>query len=205
MLYYQSLNKQKKYSGIFGKLQCYGGGTEINRWSPRVEMGSTSNTEINMNAEINNGEKRKGRWELSERARLGFLCLLLLLTLGCIGFAAVNTFQAVRNFQQQYSAAKSSEVSAIRPWMTIHAISHLYQIPEDYLCSSVSTEKPAQLRHVTLYDIAIRKKQPVEGVIRTIQHAIIAYRKAHPRPSRPTPTPPTGVHHLSATPGGTSY
>ena len=119
-------------------------------------------------------------YALSQRARLGLLWLLLIVMLGVLAFTAVSTVQAVRSFQQQYSAVKRGDVSAVHPWMTVHVISHVYQVPEDYLCTTLQIGTPSSVRHVTLYEIASRKKQPVDQVVHTIQHAILTYRKQHP-------------------------
>ena len=114
-----------------------------------------------------------------ERAKLGLLCLLLLLMLGIVGLTAVDTYQAVRSFQQQDSALEAGDVSTIHAWMTIHAISHIYRVPEDYLCRSLQFSNPGQLRHTTLSQLAARKRQPVNRLIQTLQHAILEYRKTH--------------------------
>ncbi len=140
---------------------------------------------------------------LSERAKQGFLCLLLLLMLGILALTAVSTFQAVRSFQQQYSAIKAGDVSTIHPWMTIHVISRIYHVPEDYLYRSLHIGTPGSLRHATLYEIANRQRQPVDQVIRTIQRAILAYRKEHPNFLTPTPTLQAAMKPLSPTPGRT--
>jgi hypothetical protein len=137
---------------------------------------------------------------LSERAKLGLLCLLLLLILGCLAFTTVDTFQAVRNFQQQYSAVKAGDVSTVHPWMTVHAVSHIYQVPENYLYRSLQIGSPGLFRHATLYEIANRKRQPVDQVIRTVQHAILAYRKEHPHFLTPSPALQTDMNPLSPTP-----
>jgi hypothetical protein len=142
---------------------------------------------------------------LSERARLGLLCFLLLLMLGLLTFTTVNTLQAARSFQRQYSAVKASDVSAIRPWMTIHMVSHIYHVPEDYLYHSLNMNNPEPLRHVTLNEIAKRKRQPVDQVIHSIQHAILAYRKIHPHSLTPLPTEHNNLKPLSPTPGRTKY
>ena len=140
---------------------------------------------------------------MSERAKLGVLCVLLLLALGFTIVEVVVTFRAVRNLQMQYSGVKSGDVNTIRPWMTIHAISLIYHVPEDYVYSSLDVSSTDVPHHETLYEIASRKRQPVDQVIRTVQHAILAYRKGHHRLSTPTHT------HLSArkplSPGRTAH
>jgi len=143
-------------------------------------------------------------YALSERARLGLLCFLSLLVLGFLAFTTVNTMQAARSFQQQYSAVKTGDVRAIRPWMTIHVVSHIYHVPEDYLYRSLNIGNPLSLRHLTLYDIAKRKHQSVDQVIRSIQHAILAYRKIHPHFLTPAPTQHTHMKPTPA-PGRTKY
>src|SRR5437016_6779541 len=100
----------------------------------------------------------------------------------------VDTFGAMRNLQVQYSDARSGDVSTVRPWMTTHAISLIYRVPEDYVNSSLDvTSTPVHL-HETLYEIASHKRQPVDRVIHTVQRAILTYRKGHRRISMPTRT-----------------
>jgi len=129
---------------------------------------------------------------VSERAKLGILCVLLLLAMGFTIVKVVDTFGAVRNLQVQYSDVKSGDVNTVRPWMTIHAISLIYHVPENYVYSSLDVTSTPVHHHETLYEIASRKRQPVDGVIHTVQHAILTYRKGHRRISMPTRT------HLSA-------
>jgi len=114
-----------------------------------------------------------------ERIKLGLLSLLLLLMLGFVCFAAVSTYEAVRNFQQQNNALEAGDVSTVRAWMTIHIVAHLYHVPEDYLSHALAVGNPEQIRHFTLNQIASKKKQPVSRLIQTVQHAILNYRKTH--------------------------
>ena len=140
---------------------------------------------------------------MRERAKLGFLCLLLLLMLGTMAFTAVNTLHAARSFQQQYSAVKTEDVSTVHPWMIIHVISRGYHVPEDYLYRSLDIANTNSSHHATLYEIASRKRWSVEQTLRAIQHAIVAYRKGHPPLAPPTPRSPK--QHLSPTPRRTKY
>lgn len=133
----------------------------------------------------------------NERAQLGILCILLLLSLGVVAFTAANTLQAVKDFQRQYKGVKAGDVSTIRPWMTIHAISHICHVPEDYLDRSLNIASSGPQHQPTLYEVAKRKRQPVDKLITILQHAILIYRKAHPRSSSPPPKPRPGRRHLS--------
>jgi len=141
-------------------------------------------------------------------ATILWLCLLLILVLVSLVYTFVETVHAAQGFQQQYRAVRMHDVSAIQPWMTVHAISHFYRVPEDYLYKSLQVQNSTSLRHDTLYDIAHRKKQPVARVIDTVQDAIEVYRKTHPLPATPTPKPKPTPHSKALprlpTPGGTN-
>ncbi len=122
---------------------------------------------------------------MSERIKLGLLCLSLLLALGVAVLMIVNTFQAEQNLQRQNNAANAGDVSTIRPWMTIHVISHVCHVPEDYLDQSLNIVRTDPLHRATLYEIAAHKRQPVEQVIHMLQQIILIYRKEHPHTSAP--------------------
>jgi len=151
--------------------------------------------------------KRKGQYKLdtlSERAKLGFLFLLLLFMLGFLAFTTATTFQAAQNFQRQYSAVKTEDVNAIHPWMSIHVISHIYHIPEDYLDSSLNISNTEMLHHATLYELADHSRQSPDQVIRTLRHAILKYRREHHPIVPPIPLR-HARRHILPTPGGTQY
>lgn len=131
---------------------------------------------------------------MKERAKLGIICVLLLLVLAYVAFSAINTVQAVRNFQQQYSNTRTGNVTTIRPWMTLHAISLIYHVPKEYLYTALNVADTTTTRRATLYTIASSKRQPVDKLINTIQLAILNYRKAHPQ-THPTPVQPGPPRH----------
>jgi len=141
----------------------------------------------------------------SERVKLGLLCLLLFLMIGILAFTALNTVQAVQNLQEQYSDVKSGDVSTIHPWMTIHVVSHVYNVPEDYLYHSLQLSYPNAYRHTTLYELASHKRQSVDQLINTIQHAILTYRQQHPRSLTPATGQQRSKKPLAPTPGRTHY
>jgi len=140
-------------------------------------------------------------YESRERAKLSIIILLLLLILGVLIFAAVSTIQAVRSFQHQYSAVKVGDVSTVHPWMTLHVISHIYHVPEDYLDHSLPVGNADLLRHGTLYEIANRKRQPVEQVVHTVQQTILKYRKEHSSFLTPLLVLPANIEPFSSMPG----
>ena len=130
-----------------------------------------------------------------ERIKLGLLCLLLLFMLGIVCFTAAGTYKAVRSFQQQNHALQAGDVSTIRDWMTIHVVARIYHVPEGYLSSTLAIANPGLLRHSTLNQIASQKRQPVNKLIKTLQRAILNYRKTHDTAIRlPAPEPKPSQH-----------
>jgi hypothetical protein len=125
--------------------------------------------------------------------------------IGILAFTAMNTVQAVQNLREQYSDVKSGDVSTIHPWMTIHVVSHVYNVPEDYLYHSLQIGYPNAYRHTTLYDLASHKRQSVNQVIYTIQHAILTYRKEHPKSLTPATELQRSRKPLSPIPGRMRY
>jgi hypothetical protein len=144
-------------------------------------------------------------YRFSERTKLLLLGVALLIMLTIIVFTSVSTVQATRSFQHQYIAVKTENVNAIHPWMTVHVISNIYHVPEGYLCDSLHSGTPKTLRHTTLYEIASRKRQPVNKIVRTVQTAILTYRKQHPSPAKPTPAAQGVITLLSIDPWSTYY
>lgn len=117
----------------------------------------------------------------SKRVQIGLLSILLLLMLLCTVFTAIDAVQSVHDFQQQYNDVKAQNVRAVRPWMTIPVVSHMYHVPEDELCRVLSITKNDPLRRATLYEIADKRRRPVDQVVHTLQRAIQTYRHKHPR------------------------
>lgn len=122
---------------------------------------------------------------LTEQKKLLLLCLLWLLMLGVVVLSATHTLWAMHNFQQENHAARAGDVTTIRPWMTLHVISHAYHISELYLDESLQVASDDISHHATLDEIAARKHQPVDQLIRTLQQIILTYREEYPDSSTP--------------------
>ena len=129
---------------------------------------------------------------LNKRGKIVLLCLLLLLALGLLAFTAVQTVQQIRSFQQHSRAVKAGDVQTVRSWMTVHAVSHIYHVPENYLYQELDIHDASSMRHATLDTIAKTKHKPVNSVILNVQHAILAYRETHPH-SKVAPPQKTAV------------
>lgn len=125
------------------------------------------------------GGQEKSLDTLSERSKLNLISIFLLLVLVFLIFASFRTFQAVHNFQRQYREVSAGDVSTMRSWMTLHAIAHLYHIPENYLYRSLAIHGPLLPRYATLSQIAAQKHQSVYQIIYSIQRKILIYRQHH--------------------------
>ena len=135
------------------------------------------------------------------RIKLIIICSLLFLAMGSTVFAAETTVQAYRSFVQQHELARAADVRTIRAWMTIRYIAYAYHVPESYLYRTLHIVDPRPSRHTTLHALASRYQRPVNDLIRTIQLAILAYRKPqlHPHSSTGQPT------HAPPVPGRSTY
>jgi hypothetical protein len=135
---------------------------------------------------------------MSERIKLSVLSALLLLALVISAFTIGNTVQAVRNLQLRNHDVKVGNVSTIRAWMTVPAISRIYHVPEDYVYHSLDTPNHVSYHHMTLYEIAYLKHKPVDQVIHTLQHAILIYRQQHPGIAMPSRVYHSSKNHLAS-------
>jgi hypothetical protein len=117
---------------------------------------------------------------LSIQAKSIIVGILLALARGIAAFCAVATFHAYQELQQQRALVAASDVRAIRPWMTIPYIAHIYHVPESYLYQSLQISDTHPPHHATLHALAIRYNHPVDDLVHTLQRAIQVYREHHP-------------------------
>jgi len=106
--------------------------------------------------------------------------VLLCLALAAAVIATIATVQAFQRLQQTRQLILAGDVRAIQPWMTVHHISIVYHVPENYLYQALKIPKPANAR-LSLMLLAGRYKRPVNQLIHEVQVAILTYRKQHPR------------------------
>ncbi len=118
--------------------------------------------------------------KLNKSRKIALLGLLLALALGLLAFTAIQTVQQIRSFQQHSRAVRAGDVHTVRPWMTVHTVSHIYHVPENYLYQELDIHDAASMHRSTLDTIAKTKHKPVNNVIQTVQHAILTYRQTHP-------------------------
>jgi hypothetical protein len=114
---------------------------------------------------------------LDTRSRLFVTSILLCLALAATIFCAVQTVRAIQHFQLTRSQIVQGDVNTIQPWMTIHYISRVYAVPEEYLIDHISIPDSRQVSNVPLRTLAARYNRSVDGLIRELQIAIKAYRK----------------------------
>lgn len=102
--------------------------------------------------------------------------LLLCIALAGTIFAAASTVQAYQQFQQKHQRVQAGDVSTISSWMTLPEIARIYHVPAGCLDESLYVSLPRLQRYATLGYIALSYKEPVNTVIREVQHIILDYR-----------------------------
>ncbi len=122
-------------------------------------------------------------FRLNKSGKIVLLCLLLFVALGLLIYTTVHTTEQVRSFQQRNHAVKAGDVNTIRPWMTLHAVSRIYHVPEGYLYKELQV--PTTNTRTTINSIAKIKHQPVNTVLQHVQHAVTTYHKTHASTSAP--------------------
>ncbi len=117
---------------------------------------------------------------MSTRVKLILMGVLLCLAVIGAVIATIATVQAFQRFQQTRQLILAGDVRAIQPWMTIHHISIVYHVPENYLYQNLKIPRsPTERLSLTL--LAGRYHQPVNELIHEVQVAILDYRRQHPR------------------------
>ena len=115
---------------------------------------------------------------MSVRVKLILMGILLCLAVIGAVIATIATVQAFQRFQQTRHLVLTGDVRAIQPWMTIHHISIVYHVPENYLYQALNIPRPSNGR-LSLMLLAERYKWPVNELIREVQVAILIYREKH--------------------------
>ena len=115
---------------------------------------------------------------MSTRVKLILMGVLLCLAILGAVIATIATVQAFQRFQQRHQLVVTGDVRAIEPWMTIHHISIVYHVPENYLYESLNIPRSSNER-LSLTLLSERYKRPVNELIRQVQVAILLYREKH--------------------------
>ena len=115
---------------------------------------------------------------MSVRVKLILTGVLLCLALAGVVVATVVTVQAFQRFQQTRNLVLTGDVRSIRPWMTVHYISVIYHVPENYLYQALNISNPPPVKP-SLSLLAQYYNRPVDELIHEIQVAIETYRRQH--------------------------
>src|SRR5712664_3835512 len=102
----------------------------------------------------------------SMRTRVKFLLssLLLMLALLLTGFTATGTIQAYETLQQTQQQVKHSDVRAVRGWMTIPYVSHVYRVPQPCFTQELHVNDRWLLSHANLRMLADSYHRPLVQV-----------------------------------------
>lgn len=134
------------------------------------------------------------------RVKLILTGVLLCLALAGAVIATLATVQAFQRFQQTRNLVLAGDVRSIRPWMTVHYISVIYHVPEDYLYQALNIPNPPPVKPA-LSLLAQYYNRPVDELIHEIQVAIETYRGQHPgyEPHSPPLSSPNANSSMTGT------
>jgi len=126
----------------------------------------------------------------SETANTQRRWVLVVILIGLI-LVAVFSFRAIRSFIQiQRTGLQPGEtdVELIRGWMTVPYIARVYDVPEEYIFTSLHLS-PQEHQQSSLSDINRLLKPGQPGyALDQVKEAIRQYKRTHP--PQETPTPP---------------
>jgi hypothetical protein len=95
------------------------------------------------------------------------------------GFFGVRAYHAYNRFQQRELAAGTTDVEAIRGWMTLPYIARGYGVPEDALFTALGIPKPGNER-LSVKQLVAKYGRDPQATRETIQHVLQHLRAAKP-------------------------
>jgi hypothetical protein len=114
-------------------------------------------------------------------------------------FSAIGAVRAFRHmedrgpFDWKPPAANQTDVSAIRDWMTIPYIAHMYDVPSDAIFKSLDIKKDDRTRKMSLEQLNDRYYPDQPGIVlaqtQALMQAFQQQSPAPPFPSTPVFTP----------------
>ncbi len=116
------------------------------------------------------------RWLVVSLVVVGLLLIVI------FGLRAVKSYRRIRHTQLPIH---TTDVEAIRNWMTISYLSKVYQVPEDYLFTRIGVP-PDHNQRISLRRLGQRYRpgQP-DALVKAVKEAISEYQSAHPPRAQP--------------------
>lgn len=109
------------------------------------------------------------------------LLFMLLVAIAVTGFFAVRAVRRAAYWREHRD-------ETIRPWMSVHYVARSYRVPPPVLYQSIGIP-PGPPDRRPLREIAREQNRPVESLIAELQKAIVEFRRSHPPPGQPPPSP----------------
>ena len=114
--------------------------------------------------------------------RLLLTIALVVVGLGLVSFFGTRAYRAYDRLQQHELASGTTDVEAIRGWMTLPYIAHSYGVPEDALFGALGIPKAGNERSSVKQLVTRYQRDPL-ATRQTIQHLLLEYQRT------PTPAP----------------
>jgi membrane protein DedA with SNARE-associated domain len=112
----------------------------------------------------------------SQLRRLLLIVALLVVGLGLVSFFGTRAERAYYRLQQHQLASGTTDVEAIRGWMTLPYIAHAYGVPEDALFGALSIPKAGNERSSIKQLVTQYQRDPLT-TRQTIQQVLLEYQR----------------------------
>ena len=121
----------------------------------------------------------------SASRRLMLSIALLLAGAALVGFFGLRAYRAYTRFQPDALPAGTTDVEAIRGWMTLPYIARAYGVPEDALFDALTIPKAGNA-HLSVKQLVAKYDRDPLATRQALQQALLREQRAPP-PSGGTP------------------
>jgi hypothetical protein len=122
------------------------------------------------------------------------IVILVVAGLALVGFFGWRAFRDHRRWEQRRQVPLSTDVEAIRSWMTLPYVALSYGVPPEKLLEGLGFPQESGNRELSLTQLAEKYGRDATEVLQTVQQIVrshIATRAAEPPPPGPPPPPGT--------------
>jgi hypothetical protein len=112
--------------------------------------------------------------------RLILTIALVIVGAALVGWFGLRAYHAYTRFQRSELTAGTTDVEAIRGWMTLPYIARAYGVPEDALFAALEIPKPGNQR-LSVKQLVAKYRRDPQATRQAIQQVLLQYQR--------TPTP----------------
>ncbi len=119
--------------------------------------------------------------------------LLILIGFGLTAYYGIRAVRSYREMHRVHLRPGQTDVSLVRPWMTVPYIARAYRVPEEVLWQGLGIpERGNRAKSLRALDRQYAGGKP-GAILEKVKEIITEYQGAHPAiPALPVPTEPPG-------------